>query len=152
MAVEVVQGGAVILACSLPGRGGSAAAAGSGDHLRCPAVQDVQALGGDPVFGGGVAGGVEAPGGLPQVLDDVDEVDQDRDLTSRRGGLGGDHVDLVVVAVHQRDPGPGVAGVAALGLVEQGGDGLGAADGDLAVYHRFTARGPSGRPGRGPGP
>src|SRR5262249_32843336 len=44
-----------------------------GDDVAGPAVQDVQPLGGDPVFHGRVAGGVEAAGGLPQVFQHVDE-------------------------------------------------------------------------------
>ena len=38
------------------------------------------------------------------------------------GGLGADEVQLVLGAVDQDDPGPQVAGVAGLGLVERGGD------------------------------
>ena len=37
------------------------------------------------------------------------------------GGFGLDPVDLVVVAVDQRDPGRAWVGVAAVGLVEDGG-------------------------------
>src|SRR5580658_7967544 len=102
-----------------------------GDDLGGPAVQDVQALGGDPVLGGRVARRAEAPGCFPQVFQHVDEIDQDRDGDAAGGGLAADHVDLVPVSVHQRDPGPVMAGITAFGLVEDLGDGGGAARGDL---------------------
>src|SRR6185437_11665963 len=79
-----------------------------------------------------VAGDVEAPGRLPQVLDDVDEVDHDRDRDAPLRGLGGDPVQLAGVPVGQRDPGPQVAGVAAAGLVEDLADGHVPAGGDVA--------------------
>lgn len=41
-----------------------------------------------PTFGGRVPFGVEAPGRLPQVLDDVDEVDQDVHADPTRGRFG----------------------------------------------------------------
>src|SRR5262249_8185381 len=94
-----------------------------GDHVRDPAVQDVGPLGGDPVFHGRVAGGVEAAGGLPQVFDDVDEVDQDDRGDTAGGGLVLDQAELVVVPVGQGDPGPGMAGVAAVGLGEDLAEG-----------------------------
>src|SRR6185437_16077551 len=92
-------------------------------HLRGPAAQDVQALDDHPVLHHRVAGRVEAPGRLPQVLDDVDEVDHDRDGDAAGGGLGPDPVQLAGVAVGQRDPGPAVIRVAAFGLVEDLADG-----------------------------
>src|SRR5215469_15457484 len=95
------------------------------------AVEDVQRLGDHPVFHRRVAGGVEAPGGFPQVFQHVDEVDQDGDGDSAGGGLGLDQADLVDVAVHQRDPGPAVAWVAAFGFVEDLADGVLAAGGDV---------------------
>jgi len=33
-------------------------------------------VGGDPGFGGGVGLGMQAPGGVPEVFQDVDEIDQ----------------------------------------------------------------------------
>lgn len=57
-------------------------------------------------------------GRFPQVFQDVDEVDQDGDRHSALACFGGDAVDLVVVPVHEGDPGAGVARVPAPGLVE----------------------------------
>jgi hypothetical protein len=57
----------VVLAAG-PGRVRGSKGPDPADDLGDLAVQDVQALGGDPVLGGRVAGGVEAPGGLPQVF------------------------------------------------------------------------------------
>ena len=61
----------------------------------------------------------------------MNEVDQDRDRDAAGRGLVLDLLDLVVVPVGQRDPGPGTGGVAASGLVEQRGDGLGGPAGDI---------------------
>src|SRR6266700_5139201 len=90
-------------------------AADRGGHDAGPPGQDLPGLGTHPLFGVRVAFGVEAPGGLPDVLDDVDEVHHDRD-----GGLpgfrfGANPVDLMLIAVDQGDPGPRVVGVAAVG-------------------------------------
>jgi hypothetical protein len=67
----------------------------------------------------------------------VDEVDDDGDGDVAAGGLGGDPVDLVVVAVDEGDPGALALGVAAGGLVEDRGDdvggGVGDADGEPLV-------------------
>jgi hypothetical protein len=52
----------------------------------------------------------------------VDKVDDDVDGGGAEGGLGADQVQLVLGAVDQDDPGPQLAGVAGLGLVEHGGD------------------------------
>jgi hypothetical protein len=49
-------------------------------------------------------GGVQVGGGVPEVLQDVDEVDDDRDLDAAVAGFGGDALELVVVAVDQGDP------------------------------------------------
>src|SRR4029077_13061766 len=103
-----------------------------GDHLGSAAVQDVQRLGDHPVFHGRVAGGVEAPGGLPQVFQYVDEVDHDGQGDAAGGGGGLEQAELVVVPVDQRDPGPPVAGVTAVGLSEGLADGDVAARGDVA--------------------
>jgi hypothetical protein len=48
----------------------------------------------------------------------VNDINQDRDLDLAGFRLGLDPVDLVVVAVHQRDPGSLVLRVASLCLVE----------------------------------
>jgi hypothetical protein len=61
----------------------------------------LQALGGVPFLGGGLALVEEGPGGLPEVFEDVDEVDDDRDREAAPGGLGGDGLDLGVVAVDE---------------------------------------------------
>ena len=71
-----------------------------------------------PVLGGLVVVGVKAAGGVPQVFEDVHEVDDDRDLDLAFVGLELDPLDLVVGAVDQRDPGAAVFGVAPLGFVE----------------------------------
>ncbi len=68
---QVGQGGADdlgVLAAG-PGRVRGGQGLDAADDLGDPAVQDVQALGGDPVLGRGVARGAEAPGGFPQVLE-----------------------------------------------------------------------------------
>ena len=124
----------MILACSPPGLGGCVCGepADPGDDLAGAAVQDVQPLRDHPVFHGRVAGGVEAPGGLPQVFQHVDEVDHDGQGDAAGGGGGLDQAELVVVPVHQGDPGPGMAGVAAVGLVEDLADGDVAAGRDVA--------------------
>ncbi len=48
------------------------------------------------------------------------------------------------VAVHQSDPGPGMAGVAALGLAEDRGDGMSAAGGDVHDVPAVDCLGPAG--------
>src|SRR5664280_2546561 len=65
------------------------------------AVQDGAGVVAYPFLGGGVAFAVEAPCGLPDVLEKVNEVDHDGDLQGACVGLGGDPVDLVVVAVDE---------------------------------------------------
>lgn len=72
----------------------------------------------DPLLGGGVALVVKAPGGLPQVLEHVHEVDDDRDRCVATLRFGLDPVDLVVVAIDKRDPVARMVGIAPLGLVE----------------------------------
>ncbi|MGP4089366.1 hypothetical protein [Streptomyces sp. KR55] len=54
-----------------------------------------QGLDRNPVLGGRIAGIVERPRGLPEVLEDVDEVDDDVDGDAPQGGLGLDEVELV---------------------------------------------------------
>ena len=133
VAVLVVQvAGAFVGAGALGGRVavGGGAAADPGRDLAGSAVQDLAGLGGDPFLGGGLALVEEGPGGLPQVFEDVDEVDDDRDRDAAGGGLGGDGLDLGVVAVDEDGPFALVTWVAALGLVEGGGDDGGDVVGD----------------------
>ena len=73
------------------------------------AGQDREGLDRDPVLGGGVPGVVEAPGGAPDVLKNVDYVDHDVDRDAAAGGLGADQAELVLGAVDEDDPGPQVA-------------------------------------------
>ena len=57
-----------------------------------------------------------------QVLEDMDEVDEDRDLDVTLFRFGRDAVDLVGVTVHERDLGTCMVGVTPVGLVEDVGD------------------------------
>src|ERR1039458_296956 len=59
-------------------------------------------------------------------------VDQDGDLHPSAGGLGLDGLDLGLIAVDEGDPGPLAGGVAAVRLVEPGGDDSGDVVGDGA--------------------
>jgi hypothetical protein len=93
-------------------------------------VQDLAGLGCDPFLGGGLALVEEGPGSLPQVFKDVNEVDDDRDRDAAARGLGGDGLDLGVVAVDQDGPFALVLRVAAFGLVEGRGDDGGDVVGD----------------------
>jgi hypothetical protein len=52
----------------------------------------------------------------------VDKVQDDGDVGLAAGGFGLDGLDLGGVAIDEGDPGPVVAGVAAVGFVEGGGD------------------------------
>src|SRR5437016_5265877 len=134
LGLEVVQGLADdlgVLAAGL-GRVVFGELSDPGGDLAGAAVQDVQGLGGHPVFHRRVAGGVEAPGGFPQVFQYVDEVDHDGQGDAAGGGPGLDQADLVDVAVYQRDPGPPVIRVAAVGLIEDLADGDVQAGGDIA--------------------
>src|SRR6266568_4922122 len=128
VAALVVQvAGALVGSGALGGRvaAGGSAAADPGRGLAGVAVQDLAGLAGDPFLGGGLAFAEEGPGGLPQVFQDVDEVDDDRDRDAAGGGLRGDGLDLGAVAVHEHGPFPAMTWVAALGLVEGGGDDRG---------------------------
>src|ERR1022692_1389863 len=109
--------------------GGGAAPDARGD-LRALVFQDLGGLVGDPFLGGRVAGLEETPGGAPQVFQDVNEVNQDRDLGAAAGGFGFDGLDLLLIAVDERDPGPLAGGVAAVRLGEPGGDDGGDVIGD----------------------
>src|SRR3984885_4936006 len=143
--VQVVQGFADVAGVLGPGRGvvfGELADAG--DDLGDLAVQDGGGLGDGPGLDRGVAGLVERPGGFPEVFQHVDQVDQDGQAgDAAGGGFPLDQPDLVVVPVDQGDPVPGVAGVAALGLVEQPADDRGAVGGDvhgITAVHRRRGR------------
>jgi len=81
---------------------------------------------------------------IPEVLQDVDEVDDDRDLDAADVGFGGDAVELVVVAVDQGDPAASVVRVAALRVVEQAAGH----DGDAVLDRGVEV--PAGRGGAGP--
>ena len=77
-----VQVAGALVGAGALGRGvavGGGAAADPGRDLAGLAVQDLAGLVGDPFLGGGLALVEEGPGGLPQVFEDVDEVDDDRD-------------------------------------------------------------------------
>ena len=133
VAVFVVQvAGGFVGAGALGGRVavGGGAAADPGRDLPGFAAENLAGLGGDPFLGGGLALAEEGPGGLPEVFEDVDEVDDDRDRDAAPGGLGGDGLDLGVVAVDEDGPFALVLRVAALGLVEGGGDDGGDVVGD----------------------
>src|SRR6266568_4523121 len=79
--------------------------ADGGGHLGGRAAEDGAGVPGDPAGGVRAGFGVKAPGGVPQVLGDVDEVDDDGDFDVPGGGFGLDAGDLVLVAVGERDPG-----------------------------------------------
>src|SRR6266508_790745 len=96
------------------------------------AGQDAYGVGGDPGFGGRVAVLVEAPGRLPAVLEDVDEVDQDVDRHLAACRLRAEQVELVAGAIDQHDPGAATGRVPLLGLVEHARDDLLAGGGDRA--------------------
>src|ERR1035441_8606554 len=115
----VVQvAGAFAGAGSLGGRVavGGGAGTGPGRDLAGLAVQDLAGLVSDPFLGCRLSLVVEGPGGLPQVFEHVDEVDDDRDGDAAAGGPGGDGLDLRVVAVDQDEPFALVTGVAAICL------------------------------------
>ena len=63
------------------------------------------------------------------------EIDHDGDGDAAGGGLVTDRVDLLAVAVDQRDPGPLMGGVAAFGLVEHGRDDGGDVVGEVGRYN-----------------
>src|SRR6266542_2533643 len=132
LGLEVADAGidaTALLGCQ-PGIGGLGLE--RGDDGVCLAGQDAHGVGGDPGFGGRVAVVVEAPGGFPEVFQDVDEVDQDVDRHPAAGGFGLDQLELVAGAVDQHDPGATVGRVTLGGLVEDLGDHLLAGGGDRA--------------------
>lgn len=106
------------------------AAADSGRDLARLPLEDLGELAGDPGFGIAVALVEERPGGISDVLGDVDEVDHDGDGDAPAGGFGLDRLDLGPVAVHQADPGPLAARVTPYRLVERLADD----DGDVASH------------------
>src|SRR5512142_35807 len=107
------------------GRGvavGGGAAADPGRDPAGLAVQDFAGLVSDPFLGCRLALVEEGPGGLPQVFQHVDEVDNDRDPDPAGRGLRDDGLDLRAVAVHQDHPFPLVLRVTAFRLVKGRGD------------------------------
>jgi hypothetical protein len=76
----------------------------------------------------------------------VDEVDHDRHVDLAGVGFGLDAVDLVVVAINERDPGATVVGVAPFGLVEDPADHGGGVVLHHAGHQPLVAR-TGGRPG-----
>lgn len=96
----------------------------------------------DPGLGVGIALGEEAPGGVPQIFKDMDEVDHDGDVDAAGSRLRLDALDLVGVAVDQRDPGPVLAGVAAAASSKTCPMTLAASWVTLATSHLPRAFGP----------
>jgi hypothetical protein len=113
-----------------PGIGGLLAECG--DDGVGLAGQELEGVGGDPGFGGRVGVVVEAPGGLPEIFEDMNKVDQDVDRHAAAGGFGADELQLVAGAVDQHDPGAPVGGVTLLCLVEHLADHVLAGSGDRA--------------------
>ena len=71
-----------------------------------------------PTLGGGIALVEEAPRRPPQIFQYVHAIDEDRDVHLAVAGLLDNPVNLMVVAVDERDPIALVGGVAALRLLE----------------------------------
>lgn len=88
----------------------------------CLPVEDRGEVTGDPDFGVGSAGLVEAVGRCPDVLGHVHEVEQDVHLDMASVGFGSDQIQLVAGAVDQDDPVAQMVPVAGFGLVKCGGD------------------------------
>src|SRR5438094_4811475 len=130
LVVQVVGGGVGVSALLGSQATAGVFAADRGGDQAGVAGQDLQCFVSDPFLRVWVAFGVEAPGGFPHVLQDVDEVDDDAQVDVPGAGLCGDLLDLVVVAVHEGDPGPGVVGVTTFGLVEHRGDDRSGVRGD----------------------
>jgi hypothetical protein len=86
------------------------------------AVEDRGEVAGDPGFGFGDAGLVEAVRRAPDVLGHVDKVQQDVHLGFALVGFGLDQLELVAGAVDQHHPVAQMVPVTGLGLVERGGD------------------------------
>src|SRR5664279_2730749 len=103
---------------------GPGAAPDAGGDLDGMALQDGQYPLAYPRFGGGIAFGEEAPRRAPDVFNDVDQVDDDGNDDPSGARFGLDAVDLVVVAVDQRDPAAPMVRVASFGFVEDAGDDL----------------------------
>ena len=84
----------------------------------------------DPSVGGFAIVGAEQDGDQPQVVKDVNEVEDDGDAHASLACLGLDVGELFLVAVEENDRLACAVGIAALGLVEHLGDALGLALGD----------------------
>jgi len=95
-----------------------------------------------PCLGGWVCLGEEAPGWLPQVFEYVNEVDDDGDRYVAGAGLGGDPVDLMVVAVDERDRGAGVGGSRCWASAKIWATTLVALSTTLATSHLLVVSGP----------
>src|SRR2546429_4521464 len=147
LGLQVVRGVADVLLMLPAGSGGIRGGPGGdvGGDAAAVAGEDVQSPGGDLVFGGaGVAGRGEGESGFPQVLDDVDEVDQDGDRLAPLRGFVLEALDLVGVAVDEGEPVPLQFRVAPAGFGHDLGDDLGAGSGDAAgvpLVHRLRVAG-----------
>jgi hypothetical protein len=120
VAQEVVLVSQVADACAGPGAPASShpgCVGFGGDLLRGPravAGQHGEGPGRDPVLGGGVPGRVEAPCSTPQILENVNYVDNDMNRDAPAGGLGADEIQLAPGPAGQNDPGAQVLRVAGL--------------------------------------
>lgn len=106
------------------------------------AFQDLDGLGGDPVFGIRVVGFEERSGGFPQVFrafpqvfERVDEVADDMHGDVSAGGFSFDGFALGRVAVYQHEPGAAVVRVAESRLIQPGSDDRGDVVYDPAASH-----------------
>lgn len=79
-------------------------------------VQDSEGVNGDPVLSGLLAPGMETPTGRPEVLEDVDDVDDDVNIDAVQAGFGLDQLELMLGAVDQDHPAAAVAGIAGFGV------------------------------------
>jgi hypothetical protein len=113
--VGAVVGGRTRLAGQAAQRGASADASGDVAGF---AAQDLEQARRDPLLGVGCSLVVEAVRRGPQVLDNVDHIEDDRHLDPASGGGLLDQLELGLVAVDQDHPRLVVLRVAPLGLVE----------------------------------
>ena len=97
---------------------------GSGDGAGAP-LQNLAQVPPDPALGGRVPLLEEVPGSRPDVLSDMDEVQDQGDVHLGRFGSGTERADLRGAAVDEHDPPPGVPGVPLLGLRERFPDYVG---------------------------
>ncbi len=78
-----------------------------------------------PVLGCRITGGMQGPGGFPDVFEHVDEVDHDVDGDTAAGGLGADQAELMLGPGDEDHPGPPARRATSLGLAERGGNRIG---------------------------